>query len=153
MSIPIEIGNRASQLLSWKGAWIWQRFTGQACVSPNSRETSRYFSPLSEFLFLPMQDMWVWSLGGEYPLEEAMAIHSSILAWGIPWTVEPGRLQSMRSQRVGHDWSNLAHSLFTMLCYFLLYSTVNRLYLHPLFFRFFSHIGLWVLIKVPSAIQ
>ena len=42
------------------------------------------------------------------PLEEDMATHSSILAWRIPWTEEPGRLQSMGSQRVGHDWSNLA---------------------------------------------
>ena len=42
-------------------------------------------------------------LGGEDPLEEGMAAHSSILAWRIPWTEEPGRLQSMGSQRVGHD--------------------------------------------------
>ena len=41
--------------------------------------------------------------GWEYALEEGMAIHSSILAWTIPWTEEPGRLQSMGSQRVGHD--------------------------------------------------
>ena len=43
------------------------------------------------------------SLGQEDPLEEEMATHSSILAWRIPWTEEPGRLQSMGSQRVGHD--------------------------------------------------
>ena len=43
------------------------------------------------------------SLGGEDPLEEGMATHSSTLAWRIPRTEEPGRLQSMRSQRVGHD--------------------------------------------------
>ena len=42
-------------------------------------------------------------LGGEDPLEEGMATHSSILAWRIPWMEEPGGLQSMRSQRVGHD--------------------------------------------------
>ena len=42
-------------------------------------------------------------LGREDPLEEEMAIHSSILAWKIPWTEEPGRLQSMGLQRVGHD--------------------------------------------------
>ena len=45
----------------------------------------------------------VQSLGGEDLLEKEMATHSSILAWKIPWTEEPGRLQSMRSQRVGHD--------------------------------------------------
>ena len=46
---------------------------------------------------------WVPSLGGEDPLEEGMATHSSILARRIPWTREPGGLQSMGSQRVGHD--------------------------------------------------
>ena len=49
------------------------------------------------------QEMWVQSLGREDPLEEEMATHSSILAWRIPWTEEPGGLQSMGSQRVGHD--------------------------------------------------
>ena len=46
--------------------------------------------------------MWVRSLGWEDPLEEEMATHSSFLAWRIPWTEEPGELQSMGSQRVGH---------------------------------------------------
>ena len=45
-----------------------------------------------------MQETWVQSLGWEDPLEKEMAIHSSILAWRIPWTEEPGRLQSMGSQ-------------------------------------------------------
>ena len=50
-----------------------------------------------------MQETWVQSLGWEDFLEKEMATHSSILAWKIPWTEEPGRLQSMVSQRVGHD--------------------------------------------------
>ena len=50
-----------------------------------------------------MQETWVQSLGWEDPLEEEMAIHSSILVWKIPWMEEPGRLQSMGSQRVGHN--------------------------------------------------
>ena len=50
-----------------------------------------------------MQETWVQSLGREDPLEKEMATHSSILAWRIPWAVEPGGLQSMGSQRVGHD--------------------------------------------------
>ena len=50
-----------------------------------------------------MQETRVRSLGWEDPLEKEMAIHSSILAWKIPWTEEPGRLQSMGSQRVEHD--------------------------------------------------
>ena len=52
-----------------------------------------------------MQEMRIWSLGHEDPLEKEMATHSSILAWEIPWTEEPAGLQSMRSQRVGHDWA------------------------------------------------
>ena len=50
-----------------------------------------------------VQKTWVRSLGWRDPLEEGMATHSSILAWRIPWTEEPGRLQSMGSQRAGHD--------------------------------------------------
>ena len=50
-----------------------------------------------------MQETQVRSLGWEDPLEKEMATHSSILAWKIPRTEEPGRLQSIRSQRVGHD--------------------------------------------------
>ena len=50
-----------------------------------------------------MQETWVLSLGWEDPLEKEMATHSSILAWRIPWTEEPGGLQSTGLQRVGHD--------------------------------------------------
>ena len=50
-----------------------------------------------------MQETKVQSLGRENPLEKGMAIYSSILAWKIPWTEKPGRLQSMGSQRVGYD--------------------------------------------------
>ena len=52
-----------------------------------------------------MRETWVWSLGRENPLEKEMAIHSSAIAWKIPWTEEPDRLQSMGSQRVRHDWA------------------------------------------------
>ena len=50
-----------------------------------------------------MKETWVRFLGQEVPLEKGMATHSSILAWKIPWPEEPGGLQSMGSQRVGHD--------------------------------------------------
>ena len=50
----------------------------------------------------------VFAVQGKIPAEKAMAPHSSILAWKIPWTEEPGRLQSMGSHRVGHNWSDLA---------------------------------------------
>ena len=56
-----------------------------------------------------MPETRVLSLGEEDPLEEGMATHSSILAWKIPWTEDPGRLQFIGLQRVGHDSSDLAH--------------------------------------------
>ena len=59
---------------------------------------------LTRFTNLPaMQETRVQSLDWEDPLEKGMVTHSSILAWKIPWTKEPGGLQSMGSQRVGHD--------------------------------------------------
>ena len=60
-----------------------------------------------------MQETEVQSLGWEDPLEEGMATHSSILAWRISWAEEPGRLQTMGSQRVGHDRSDLASKVFS----------------------------------------
>ena len=54
-------------------------------------------------ILLSVQETWVQFLDWEDPLEEGMATHSSILAWRIPWTEEPGGLQSMGSQRVAHD--------------------------------------------------
>ena len=68
---------------------------------------------------LALQEMWgtrFWSLGQEVPLEEKMAIHSGILAWKIPWTEEPGGLQSMGSQ----SWTWLSD------CWMLTLSSVNR---------------------------
>ena len=55
-----------------------------------------------------MRETRVWALGWEESLEKEMASHSSI-TWKIPWTEEPGRLQSMESQRVGHDWATSLH--------------------------------------------
>ena len=62
-----------------------------------------------------MQETWVQSLGWEDPLEKEMAIHSSTIAWKIPWRGEPGRLQSTGSQRVGQDFT---FSPFTFTIYF-----------------------------------
>ena len=56
-----------------------------------------------------MEETQVQSLVWEDPLEKGMAIHSSILAWRIPWTEEPGRLQSMGLQRVRHEWATNKH--------------------------------------------
>ena len=58
-----------------------------------------------------VQETWVQSLGWEDPLEKEMVTHSSILAWKISWTEEPGGLQSMGSQRVGHDWATNTYLL------------------------------------------
>ena len=67
-----------------------------------------------------MQETWVQSLDWEDLLEKEMATHSSTLAWKIPWTEEPGRLQSMGSQRVGHDRAT-SLSLFSSLSYICLH--------------------------------
>ena len=65
-----------------------------------------------------MWETWIRSLGWEDPLKEVMATHSSILAWRIPWTEQPGRLQSMGSQRVKHNWAT-QHTL-------IIYPNKNR---------------------------
>ena len=52
------------------------------------------------------QETWVWSLSQDDPPEEEMETPSSVLAWRIPWMEEPEGLQSVGSQRVGHNWSN-----------------------------------------------
>ena len=54
-------------------------------------------------------EIWVQSLGQEDPLEKGMATHSRILAWRIPWIGEPGKMQSMGTQRVGHDRATNTH--------------------------------------------
>ena len=124
-----------------------------------------------------VQETQVWSLGWEDPLEKEMATHSSILAWKISWTEESGGLQSMGSQRVGHDWAtnphlrgragiptprltdNKAAALSTMLSFFMLVSSLSRLWLFvtpwtaahqaPLSLRF-SRQGYWSGLPFPS---
>ena len=61
-----------------------------------------------------MQETWVWTLGREDPLEKGTS-HSSILAWRIPWTKEPGRLMSMEWKRVRHDWATNTLTFFPTL--------------------------------------
>ena len=64
-----------------------------------------------------MQKTQVWSLGQEDPLEKEMASHFSVLAWRIPWTEEPGGLQSLESQRVRHNWAKNTHKiLYVCVC-------------------------------------
>ena len=71
-----------------------------------------------------MWETWVLSLGQEDPLEKEMAIHSSILAWRIPWVEEPGGLQFTGSPRVGHDWAILRSQIsynqtLPKICHFM----------------------------------
>ena len=74
---------------------------------------------------LAMQETQVWLLGWEDPLEKGMATLSSILAWRIPWTEEPDRLQSTGPQRVGHEWvANTFISKYSFYFYFLILETI-----------------------------
>ena len=79
---------------------------------------------------------WVWSLGEEDPLEEGMATYSSFLVWEVPWTEDPGGLQSTGSQRLRHDWSDLAriHAINQNL----LHQTVQQFYYSAKLLIFFS---------------
>ena len=67
----------------------------------------------------------IWSLGAEDPLEKEMETHSSTLAWKIPWTEEPGRLQSLGLQRVGHDWVTMHNKMFSTCSTFLLLKIIK----------------------------
>ena len=76
------------------------------CCPKDSQESSLTLQ------FESIDSSWVQTLGQEDPLEKGMANCSSILAWRIPWTEEPGGLRSMGLQRVGHDWVTNTHVLF-----------------------------------------
>ena len=75
-----------------------------------------------------IQETWVQSLGWKDPLEKEMATHSSILAWKIPWTEESGRLQSMRLQRVRHDWATTTFFRSSMAFILKSEKTLERIY-------------------------
>ena len=86
------------QKLNWTDFYLWASLVAQMVKN------------------LPaMQQTWVWSLSWEDPLEKGKATYSSILAWRIPWTEEPGRLQSMRSQGVRHDWGTNTLNIMILL--------------------------------------
>ena len=79
---------------------------GALCIFDTSFKTRWAFLVAQTIKHLPvMQEIWVQSLGQEDTLEKEMATHSSTLAWKVPWTEEPGRLQSMVSQRIRDDWA------------------------------------------------
>ena len=80
-----------------------------------------------------MQETWVWFLGWEDPLEKEMATHSSILAWKIPWTEEPAGLQSMGSQRVGHDLATKPPPIYGRVFIITWYTSLQTIWLQNLF--------------------
>ena len=86
-------------------------------------ENTKCKSLVPQMIESAMQETWVWTLGQEDPLEKEMATHSSILAWKIPWMEEPGRLQSMGSQRVGHIWVTSQNQ------YFIKTTSISTLYI------------------------
>ena len=75
-----------------------------------------------------MQETWVQSLGREDPLEKGMVTHSSILAWRILWADEPGRLQFMGSQRVGHELTTEQRTQHNSVGRFCLLHTLSSIY-------------------------
>jgi len=100
------VGNRGESSPVFSGSWLvslglrWERGANISC-----RYRASWASLVAQTVKnLPaMQETSVPSLGWEDPLEKEMATHSSILAWEIPWTEEPGGLESMGSQRVRHN--------------------------------------------------
>ena len=108
---------KASSLESIDYTQMSRTHAGRAILPwcPSARSLVQLWVPLSlvaqKAENLPaMQESQAQPLGWEDPLEEKMASHSSILAWRIPWTEEPGRLEYMRSQRVRHDWATKTHT-------------------------------------------
>ena len=96
----------------WTGRWKWININWIFALC-----YYQYRASLLAQTIKHLPAMWktrVWFLGWEDPLEKEMAIHSSNLAWKIPWTEEPDRLQSMGSQKVGHDWATSLYFTFHM---------------------------------------
>ena len=98
-----------SSAFSKPSLFIW-KFSVHVLLKPILENFEHYFNSMwpslvaQTVMHLPaMQETWVRSLGWEVPLEKEMATHSNTLAWKISWTEEPGMLQSMRLQNVGHN--------------------------------------------------
>ena len=108
--VTISFSRKASQPGDWTcvSCIIGRRFTIWATREAHLIGASLLAQTVKN---LPaMREVWVQSLSWKDPQEKEMAPHSSILAWNIPWKEEPGRLQSMGSQRVGNDWATQTHT-------------------------------------------
>ena len=103
---PADVGNliSGSSAFSKTSLNIW-KFTDHVLLKPGLENFEHLTSLVAQMVkrLPPMWETQVQSLGREDPLEKEMATHSSTLAWRIPWTEEPGGLQSTGSQRVGHN--------------------------------------------------
>jgi len=95
---------------------------------PAPRIMKKYSSLVAQLVKNPpaVWETWVGSLCPEEPLEVSMAIHSSILAWRIPWTEEPGRLQPIGSQRVRHDWSDWALKWYLWMNIYVVLQNISK---------------------------
>ena len=92
---------KGGKLVTWKPKE--RKCMVELCTNQIQKSTSLVAQRLKRLP--PIRETRVRSLGREDPLEKEMEIHSSILAWRIPWIEKPSRLQSTGSQRVGHDWA------------------------------------------------
>ena len=113
---PVDVGNLISDssAFSKSSLYLW-KFLVHILLKPSWKGFEHYLASMQNehncviaqtVKNLPiMWETWVWSLGQEDPLENGMATHSSVLAWRIPWTEEPGGLQSMGLQRVRNNWA------------------------------------------------
>ena len=111
------ITTKCREYFEWNAILIYQNNSYHIC--------SHYVAQMAKHLSAVWETL-VRSLGWEDPLEKEMAAHSSTLAWKIPWMEEPGRLQPVGSQRVGHDWatSPSPYGWFTVLYSFQVYNIV-----------------------------
>ena len=110
--------------------WVWLAFT--------------WVSLVAQMVNTPpvVQETRVWSLGWKDPLEQDMTTHSSTLAWKIPWTEKPCRLQSTGSQRVGHDWvTSLSLSLEQSY-----HKETYRIHINPVFLKIWPYSGVCYLL-------
>ena len=119
MSVHIWAGPH-SDLLMWGAKFIRNSVLGESLILLKERGWQRRHKYICVYIYgasqvapvvnnppanSRMQETWVRSMDQEDPVEQSMATHSSILAWIIPWTEEPGRLQFVGLQRVRHNWA------------------------------------------------
>ena len=107
---PRQAGGGNGRDICYKGQWTKPLASEFLLV----KELPFFFFLSHQFIWASKGSHEVYLEGNIYILEKAMATHSSTLAWKIPWAEEPGRLQSMGSRRVGHDWVT-SLSLFTFM--------------------------------------